>query len=45
MQSDIRQAAVWNTLGFILLKTGRVQVQVPCFYFSIHFLKAYMIFL
>ncbi|KEH34993.1 O-linked N-acetylglucosamine transferase [Medicago truncatula] len=24
-QSDIRQAAVWNTLGFILLKTGRVQ--------------------
>ncbi|KAK2388981.1 hypothetical protein P8452_26801 [Trifolium repens] len=25
MQSDIRQAAVWNTLGFILLKTGRVQ--------------------
>ncbi|XP_004517202.1 uncharacterized protein [Cicer arietinum] len=26
IQSDIRQAAVWNTLGFILLKTGRVQV-------------------
>ncbi|KAK9278719.1 hypothetical protein L1049_028295 [Liquidambar formosana] len=25
MQSDIRQAAVWNTLGLILLKTGRVQ--------------------
>ncbi|CAI8597571.1 unnamed protein product [Vicia faba] len=25
MQSDIRQAAVWNTLGFILLKTRRVQ--------------------
>lgn len=29
VQFDIRQAAVWNTLGFILLKTGRVQVQVP----------------
>lgn len=26
MQSDIRQAAVWNTLGLILLKSGRVQV-------------------
>ncbi|TKY73596.1 Tetratricopeptide repeat protein 37 [Spatholobus suberectus] len=25
VQSDIRQTAVWNTLGFILLKTGRVQ--------------------
>ncbi|XP_061360878.1 probable UDP-N-acetylglucosamine--peptide N-acetylglucosaminyltransferase SPINDLY [Gastrolobium bilobum] len=25
VQSDIKQAAVWNTLGFILLKTGRVQ--------------------
>ncbi|CAL0305146.1 unnamed protein product [Lupinus luteus] len=25
VRSDIRQAAVWNTLGFILLKTGRVQ--------------------
>ncbi|OAY47888.1 probable UDP-N-acetylglucosamine--peptide N-acetylglucosaminyltransferase SPINDLY [Manihot esculenta] len=25
MQSDIRQAAVWNTLGLILLKSGRVQ--------------------
>lgn len=29
VQSDIRQAAVWNTLGFVLLKTGRLQVQVP----------------
>jgi len=28
MQSDVRQTAVWNTLGFILLKTGRVQVQI-----------------
>lgn len=26
MQSDIRQAVVWNTLGLILLKTGRLQV-------------------
>ncbi|KAE8707463.1 S-adenosyl-L-methionine-dependent methyltransferases superfamily protein isoform 1 [Hibiscus syriacus] len=25
MQSDIRQAGVWNTLGLILLKTGRLQ--------------------
>ncbi|KAL1323422.1 hypothetical protein HN51_033771 [Arachis hypogaea] len=25
MQSDIRQAALWNTLGFILLRSGRVQ--------------------
>ncbi|XP_030938922.1 probable UDP-N-acetylglucosamine--peptide N-acetylglucosaminyltransferase SPINDLY [Quercus lobata] len=25
MQSDIRQAAVWNSLGLILLKTGRLQ--------------------
>ncbi|XP_021908957.1 uncharacterized protein LOC110823008 isoform X2 [Carica papaya] len=25
MQSDIRQAVVWNTLGSILLKTGRLQ--------------------
>ena len=26
MQSDVRQAAVWNTLGLILLKSGRLQV-------------------
>lgn len=26
MQSDIRQAAVWNTLGLILLKSGCLQV-------------------
>lgn len=26
MRSDARQAAVWNTLGLILLKTGRLQV-------------------
>ncbi|XWS60332.1 hypothetical protein CRYUN_Cryun07bG0026700 [Craigia yunnanensis] len=25
MQSDIRQAGVWNTLGLMLLKTGRLQ--------------------
>ncbi|KAH1255041.1 Tetratricopeptide repeat protein 37 [Glycine max] len=25
VRSDIRQTAVWNTLGFILLKTGRMQ--------------------
>ncbi|KAK6920591.1 hypothetical protein RJ641_014269 [Dillenia turbinata] len=25
LQSDIRHAAVWNTLGLILLKTGRLQ--------------------
>lgn len=34
IQSDIRQAAVWNTLGLILLRTGRWQVQVfPTFLF------------
>ena len=27
MDSDIRQAPVWNTLGLVLLKTGRFQVQ------------------
>lgn len=32
MQSDIRQAVVWNTLGSILLKTGRLQVQLHCYY-------------
>ncbi|OVA17608.1 Tetratricopeptide TPR-1 [Macleaya cordata] len=25
VQADIRQAAIWNTLGLILLKTGRLQ--------------------
>ncbi|XP_058102083.1 probable UDP-N-acetylglucosamine--peptide N-acetylglucosaminyltransferase SEC isoform X2 [Magnolia sinica] len=25
VQSDVRQAAVWNTLGLILLRTGRLQ--------------------
>lgn len=25
-QSDMRQAALWNSLGLILLKTGRLQV-------------------
>lgn len=28
MQSDVRQAGVWNTLGLILLKTGRLQVSL-----------------
>ncbi|KAH7549780.1 hypothetical protein JRO89_XS13G0081400 [Xanthoceras sorbifolium] len=28
MQSDIRQAVVWNTLGLILLKTGRLQSSI-----------------
>ncbi|KAK2987711.1 hypothetical protein RJ640_030298 [Escallonia rubra] len=28
MKSDVRQASVWNTLGMILVKTGRVQSAV-----------------
>ncbi|KAK1564986.1 hypothetical protein Q3G72_016269 [Acer saccharum] len=28
MQADIRQAVVWNTLGLILLKTGRLQSSI-----------------
>ncbi|PRQ30718.1 putative tetratricopeptide-like helical domain-containing protein [Rosa chinensis] len=28
MQSDVRQAAVWNTLGLILLKTGTFAISV-----------------
>lgn len=28
MQSDLRHAAVWNTLGLILLTTGRVKVHI-----------------
>ncbi|GAB2240865.1 hypothetical protein Droror1_Dr00021383 [Drosera rotundifolia] len=31
MQSDIRQAAVWNTLGVTLLKTGRLQSSISVF--------------
>lgn len=31
MKSDIRQASVWNTLGMILLKSGRFQVKIPEF--------------
>lgn len=27
VQSDVKHAAVWNTLGLILLRTGRVQVE------------------
>lgn len=27
MQSDIRQTVLWNTLGLLLLKTGRLQVR------------------
>ena len=34
MQSDMRQAALWNSLGLILLKTGRLQVQVCCCFCS-----------
>lgn len=39
IQSDIRQAAVWNTLGLILLRTGRFQVQDfgHCFFSELHF--------
>ncbi|KAJ0047782.1 hypothetical protein Pint_15608 [Pistacia integerrima] len=28
MQSDIRQAVLWNTLGLLLLKTGRLQSSI-----------------
>lgn len=35
MQSDVRQAAVWNTLGLILLKSGRLQVHFHYFSFLI----------
>lgn len=28
MQLDIRQAALWNSLGLILLKSGRLQVYI-----------------
>lgn len=32
IESDVRQASVWNTLGLILLRTGRLQVQIViCF--------------
>ncbi|KAL9275438.1 putative UDP-N-acetylglucosamine--peptide N-acetylglucosaminyltransferase SPINDLY, partial [Drosera capensis] len=31
MQSDIRQAAVWNTLGVTFLKTGRLQSAISVF--------------
>lgn len=31
MKSDIRQASVWNTLGMILLKTGRLQSAISVF--------------
>lgn len=31
MDSDIRQAPVWNTLGLILLKTGRFQSAISVF--------------
>lgn len=27
MKSDIKQASVWNTLGMILLKSGRLKVK------------------
>lgn len=28
MKSDMKQASVWNTLGMILLKSGRLKVKV-----------------
>ncbi|KAK4394895.1 hypothetical protein Sango_1643800 [Sesamum angolense] len=31
MESDIRQASVWNTLGLILLRTGRLQSAISVF--------------
>ncbi|XP_027126493.1 uncharacterized protein [Coffea arabica] len=31
MDSDIRQAPVWNTLGLVLLKTGRLQSAISVF--------------
>ncbi|KAI5665016.1 hypothetical protein M9H77_24339 [Catharanthus roseus] len=31
MNSDFRQASVWNTLGLILLKTGRLQSAISVF--------------
>lgn len=31
MKSDVRQASVWNTLGLILLKTGRLQGAISVF--------------
>lgn len=38
MQSDIRQAALWNSLGLILLKSGRLQVYI---WFLVLFTVAY----
>ena len=37
VKSDTRQASVWNILGMILLKTGRLQVkasEIIVFFFS-----------
>ncbi|CAK9172596.1 unnamed protein product [Ilex paraguariensis] len=31
MKSDIRQASIWNTLGMILVKTGRLQTAISVF--------------
>ncbi|KAL0356374.1 UNVERIFIED_CONTAM: hypothetical protein Sradi_4084300 [Sesamum radiatum] len=31
MESDVRQASVWNTLGLILLRTGRLQSAIAVF--------------
>lgn len=28
MELDVRQASVWNILGLILLRSGRLQVQI-----------------
>lgn len=35
IESDVRQASIWNTLGLILLRTGRLQVQIVLYCFSI----------
>lgn len=34
VKSDVRQASIWNALGIILLRSGRLQVLL-CLYFSL----------
>lgn len=41
LQSDARQAAVWNTLGSILLRSGRLQV--PTSYRCLNFFSILLI--
>lgn len=36
MRADTRHATVWNTLGLILLKTNRVQVNIFLLIISFH---------